>query len=128
MIKLEEKDGIYYYEGKPVESVSEELTPGMLNRIDELDHITLEYISKIYGKEIDRCDIGVGEIIGSILELAVNSLNLRGYDVCYPYTADDDKCPITYLCTHCGECIKFGTGNCPYKDEQYDIIIDERKE
>lgn len=116
------KDGKSFYKGIPVVSVEESFSDGMIERLDEIDNITLNYLEKMYGEKIDRTKPGITEIIGTIVETAEKMLNEKELFVCYPYTGLmnlDENANINLLCTHLGDCPKFKNGDCPYKDELY---------
>ncbi len=104
---------------REIVNIDEEFSDGMIERIDYLENATVEYLSKISEQPLDpTVDLGVTEIVGDVLELACNMLNLRGYYGCYPYR-DEDNSPIVLLCTHCDECPVLEMGNCKYKEEPY---------
>lgn len=129
---MEFKDGKLFDGDKEVSSIQEDFSYGMMVRIDDIDNATYKYLSELAGKPLSvSTDRGISEVVGEVLEFACNSLIKRGYNACYPYrtNSESDKSPIIeYLCTHSGECDIFNRGECKYKDEPYEKIIEYKED
>ena len=123
------KDGKSFYKGRPIFSIDEELSKGMLTRLDEIDTITFEYLEKLSGKKLDRADPNMTEIIGNVIEVAARNMDDHGHTICYPYTAtvnEDTRCNL--LCIHHPDCQLLKDDKCPHKEDIYTYDVEEYEE